>query len=176
MVKKFLLALGTLICVSIAPVQPVVGGVIDDLPPKEAIECIAKNIYYEARSESFAGQISVGMVVLNRVNDSRFPNTACGVVYQGKISEMQTPKKYRKHMCQFSWVCDGVADVPKNKVVWEKCLQTARTVYKMYRQGFDITGGATFYHAHYVKPSWSSSKTMKSTGKIDSHIFYKWES
>lgn len=175
MVKKFLLALGTLLCFTIAPVQQSAGGIIDDLPPQEAIECIAKNIYYEARGESIAGQISVGMVVLNRVNDARFPSTICGVVYQGKSTEMNTPKQYRKHSCQFSWVCDGKVAKRKDPVIWQQSLHVAKTVYRMYKQGYDITGGATHYHAYYVKPAWSSSKSMKTTGKIDSHIFYRWE-
>lgn len=178
MVKRislFILSVLTVAMFSIAPVTQSVSGVVDDLPKAEAIECIAKNIYYEARSESYAGQLSVGMVVLNRVNDSRFPDTVCGVVYQGKMSNHATPTKYRKGVCQFSWVCDGVADKPKNKAIWEQSLKTAKVVYRMYKQGFDITNGATHYHAVYVNPKWSTSGEMRRTGKVDSHVFYKWE-
>lgn len=175
MVNKLILALGLLLCLAISPVPQSTISAAEDTPPNDVIECIAKNIYYEARGESIAGQISVGMVVLNRANDSRFPSTACGVVYQGKSTEMDTPKQYRKHACQFSWVCDGKKAKSKDPVIWERSLQVAQTVYRMYKQGHDITGGATHYHAYYVKPAWSFSKSMKTTGKIDSHVFYKWE-
>lgn len=177
MVKKLIFAACTLFAFTLTPVQQASSGIIDDLPQADAIDCLAKNIYYEARSESFAGQISVGMVVLNRVNDSRFPGTVCDVVYQGKFGTNQnvTETRVRRGMCQFSWACDGLSDKPKNQKLWIKSLQTAEIVYRMYKSGFDITNGATHYHALYVEPTWSKSRTMKPTGKIDSHVFYKWE-
>ena len=174
-ISLFILSIITIAMFSMAPVSQSVSGIVDDLPPKEAIECIAKNIYYEARSESYAGQLSVGMVVLNRVNDSRFPSSICGVVYQGNMSNMETPKKYRRGECQFSWVCDGSSRKPKNRAIWEQSLSTAKVVYRMYKQGFDITNGATHYHASYVSPAWSRSKELIRVGKVDSHVFYKWE-
>ena len=40
--------------------------------------CLAKNMYYEARNQGLAGQLAVSLVVMNRVKDSRYPNTVCG--------------------------------------------------------------------------------------------------
>jgi spore germination cell wall hydrolase CwlJ-like protein len=40
-------------------------------------------------------------------------------------------------------------------------------------QIFDITDGATHYHADYVRPSWAKTKTK--TIEIEDHIFYRWE-
>ena len=48
-----------------------------------AIDCLAKNIYFEAKSESFVGQSAVALVVLNRVKDKRYPDSVCAVVYEG---------------------------------------------------------------------------------------------
>ena len=46
------------------------------------IDCLTKNIYYEAGAEPIAGQIAVAQVTINRTGDKRFPNTICGVVHQ----------------------------------------------------------------------------------------------
>ena len=62
----------------------------------EALMCMALNIYHEAKNQSMLGQIAVGQVVMNRVEDRRFPNTVCEVVKQRK-----------RGVCQFSWFCDG---------------------------------------------------------------------
>ena len=67
-------------------------------------ECLARNIYFEARNEPFAGQFAVAMVTLNRVHDEQFPNSICEVVYQGLHWPSGHPKRDR---CQFSWYCDG---------------------------------------------------------------------
>ena len=67
-------------------------------------ECLAKNIYFEARNEPFVGQFAVALVTLNRVHDSAFPNTICDVVYEGIHTARGFPKRDR---CQFSWDCDG---------------------------------------------------------------------
>ena len=67
-------------------------------------ECLAKNMYYEARNQGTAGWLAVTAVVLNRVNDRRFPNTVCEVITQGptraswKDSRVRIPIKNR---CQF---------------------------------------------------------------------------
>ena len=62
------------------------------------INCLAEAIYYEARGESFTGQAAVAEVIMNRVNHRVYPDTICGVVYEG--SERVTG-------CQFSFTCDG---------------------------------------------------------------------
>ena len=82
-------------------------------------ECLAKNIYFEARNEPFVGQFAVALVTLNRVHDSAFPNTICEVVYEGIHTASGFPKKHR---CQFSWYCDGTVSytnltLPTNREV-----------------------------------------------------------
>ena len=161
-----------------------------DVTPHDATQyldkqatCLAKNMYYEARSQGLAGQLAVSLVVLNRVRDDRYPNTICEVVHQGPVRESwktkgkNVPESQRtyypiKHRCQFSWYCDGKSDVPKNEKAWRKAQDVAFLVlYDKIK--LDVTEGATHYHATYVRPSWA--KTKKRTTRIEKHIFYRWE-
>ena len=121
------------------------------------------------------GQIATAQVVMNRVEDRRFPNTVCEVVKQGPTrTSWKDPSKRIpvKHRCQFSWYCDGKSDVPKNEKAWRKAQDVAFLVlYDKIKM--DVTEGATHYHATYVKPAWA--KTKKRTTQIEKHIFYRWE-
>ena len=135
-----------------------------------AFLCLALNTYHEAKNQSMVGQIAVAEVVMNRVADSRYPNTICEVVKQGpKYKGSDVPVRHR---CQFSWYCDGKSDIPKNEKAWKKAQDYAYLV--LYnRITIDVTEVATHYHATYVKPSWAKTKTR--TTRIESHIFYRWE-
>ena len=140
-----------------------------------AFICLALNTYHEAKNQSMIGQIATAQVVMNRVEDKRFPNTVCEVVKQGptRPSWEDPNKEYPiKHRCQFSWYCDGKSDVPKNEKAWRKAQDVAFLVlYDKIK--VDVTEGATHYHATYVKPAWA--KTKKRTTQIEKHIFYRWE-
>jgi len=136
-----------------------------------ALMCMAFNIYHEANNQSMLGQIAVGQVVMNRVEDSRFPDTVCEVVKQA-VTYKGTDKPVL-HKCQFSWYCDGKKDEPNyDSKSWSNALKYAVVVL-----GGDITldftDGATHYHATYVRPAWAKTKTR--TTRIDRHIFYRWE-
>ena len=136
-----------------------------------ALMCMAFNIYHEANNQSMLGQIAVGQVVMNRVEDSRFPDTVCEVVKQA-VTYKGTDKPVL-HKCQFSWYCDCKKDEPNyDSKSWSKALKYAVVVL-----GGDITldftDGATHYHATYVRPAWAKTKTR--TTRIDRHIFYRWE-
>ena len=140
-----------------------------------AFICLALNTYHEAKNQSTVGQIATAQVVMNRVEDSRFPNTVCEVVKQGptRPSWEDPNKEYPiRHRCQFSWYCDGKSDVPKNEKAWRKAQDVAFLVLYDKIQ-LDVTEGATHYHATYVKPAWA--KTKKRTTRIEKHIFYRWE-
>ena len=136
-----------------------------------ALMCMAFNIYHEANNQSMLGQIAVGQVVMNRVEDSRFPNTVCEVVKQA-VTYKGTNKPVI-HKCQFSWYCDGKKDEPNyNSKSWSKALNYAVIVLGGDIT-LDVTNGATHYHATYVRPAWAKTKTR--TTRIDRHIFYRWE-
>ena len=123
--------------------------------------CLAKAIYFEARSESEEGQLAVAKVVLNRVRDPRFPNTICGVVYQGAE---------RRNACQFSFACDGKPDYPTEKRHWAKARRLAAKVLRGQVR-LPRLEGVAFYHADYVRPAWASM--MRPVVKIGRHIFYR---
>ena len=135
-------------------------------------ECLAKNIYFEARNEPFAGQFAVAMVTLNRVYDKQFPNSICEVVYQGLHYASGHPKRDR---CQFSWYCDGKVDDVKNKRAYMESETIADLAMEQYKtlksKGLDITEGARYYHTYEVSPKWS--KTFPVVGRIGDHIFYR---
>ncbi len=125
--------------------------------------CLAQNIYFEARSEPTAGRRAVAHVVMNRVAHPRFPSTVCEVVRQGGES--------RRYKCQFSWWCDGLSDDVKNAKAWKDAERLASFVYWGLSQ--DMTGGALFYHADYVKPQWRNAFNKGPT--IGRHIFYSYK-
>ena len=146
-------------------------------------QCLALNMYHEARNQGSAGLLAVSSVVLNRVKDKRFPNTICEVIEQGPTRESwktrQTPDPTDavfypiKNRCQFSWYCDGKSDVPKDVKTYERLLTIASSIVYNKFDFVDITDGALFYHADYVTPSWA--KTKIKTVEIQDHIFYRWE-
>ena len=122
--------------------------------------CLATAIYFEARGEPVQGQIAVGQVILNRVRSPNFPETICGVVYQGQMSPG----------CQFSFTCDGKTDTPKNNSHWALAQKLSRQITSGQVWLPEI-GYSTFYHADYVSPQWKSA--MNRIDTIGRHIFYK---
>ena len=122
--------------------------------------CLAIAIYFEARGEPQRGQVAVGQVILNRVRSPLFPETICGVVYQGQMSPG----------CQFSFTCDGRTDVPRNDAQWAQAQDIARRITKG-ELWLPEVGYSTYYHANYVRPNWASSMSRIDT--IGRHIFYK---
>lgn len=123
-------------------------------------DCLATAIYYEARSESVIGQIAVAEVIMNRVDDYRYPNSVCGVVFQG--SERVTG-------CQFSFTCDGAMNRPPKGRHWERAQTVATHVLMDLNK--PLTGTATHYHTDYVDPIWN--KHLVHTKTIGTHIFYR---
>ena len=107
---------------------------------------------------------------MNRVADRDYPDTICGVVYQAKwkTNWKGNPMPVR-NMCQFSWFCDGKADVPEDSHTWMVSLQVAQSL--AFGEWADITEGATHYHNDQVYPYWADS--LNETVVINNHIFYK---
>lgn len=144
-------------------------------PPLEDIHCLSLNMYYEARSETDLGRVGVSEVVLNRVEDKRFPNSICGVVKQARLSKWHkevlkkdVPIKYK---CHFSWYCDGKSDIPKNYKKWAESI--VLSTYILLRPKTNITLGSTHYYAEYIpEPYWITDVEYKVS--IDTHLYFKW--
>lgn len=124
-----------------------------------ALQCLTAAIYYEARSEPDAGQRAVAQVVLNRVAHPSYPNTVCGVVYQG--SERRTG-------CQFSFTCDGSLARGPNPMFWTRSENVARAALSGFV--YSPVGLATHYHTIAIHPYWAPS--LNHIGTIGAHRFY----
>ncbi|MXP25901.1 cell wall hydrolase [Altererythrobacter indicus] len=126
-----------------------------------AQQCLAMAIYYEAASESDAGQRAVAQVVLNRVAHPAYPNSVCGVVFQG--SERETG-------CQFSFTCDGSMARKPARLWWDRAEKIAAQALagSVYRP----IGLATHYHTLQVHPYWAAS--LDPAAAIGMHQFYRW--
>ena len=149
-----------------------------------AVVCLALNVYHEAKNQDIDGMYAVADVVMNRVEDHRYPNTVCGVVKQGPTRESwktrgkdvaESERKYFpvKNRCQFSWYCDGKSDDPKEPTTYNSLYVMALDLVYGDIIVVDITEGATHYHANYVFPAWRKTKTK--TLIVGDHIFYRWE-
>ena len=130
-----------------------------------------------------AGKIAVGLGVVNRMNDSRYPSTICTVVKEGPIYESWKTRKDDtlaeddriyypvKNRCQFSWYCDGKsADIYPTEN-WYKSQIVALQLLDGKFSG--MLEGATHYHANCVHPKWRHDLTF--IGQIGDHLFYRWE-
>jgi len=146
-----------------------------ELPSTNAATCLANNIYFEAKGQSKAGQIAVGLVVMNRMKDSRYPDTVCEVVYQAQYSQWWKDNHNKdvpvRHRCQFSWFCDGKSDKIHDIKSYARIYQLSTRILSGRYDG--MLEGATHYHADYVNPSWNKEKTL--IGQIGDHIFYRWD-
>lgn len=146
--------------------------VVENTFTPEDMECLQKNIFFEARNQSIDGQVAVAWVTLNRMENSGFPNNICAVVHQG---QRDANGNMIRNKCQFSWYCDGLSDnIPNNAIArraWEDAGIVAQVVVLDWARGnASPVENATYYHANYVRPRWSRRFTEVAT--IDDHIFY----
>ena len=127
------------------------------------LQCLAENIYFEARGEPLAGQYAVAEVTLNRTRAAHFPHTVCQVVHETRWDPSR-----RRHVADFSWVERG-ASSPDDGPAWRQALAVASAAYDD-RQA-PLVPGALFYHATNVRPGWARSRTPVAT--IGNHVFYR---
>lgn len=126
----------------------------------EQWRCLAEALYFEARGESVRGMFAVGEVIMNRVDSGAFPNTLCGVINQGTG---------RQYACQFTYTCDGNAEVIHEPAAWARVGKVARLL--MDGAPRQLTEGATHYHTRAVNPRWA--RVFPRTTTIGSHHFYR---
>ena len=155
------------------------------------LQCLARNIFFEAANEPEEGKVAVGLVTLNRVQDGRFASSVCGVVDQRvtqMISKTQVIEKKtmfrvereqqtvwsKLTICQFSWRCVFVKNPKSQDERWVESQQIAHdllasnTTYADYRDKYD---GALYFHSTAVRPTWARQK--QAIGRIGGHWFYQ---
>ncbi|MFC7536970.1 cell wall hydrolase [Sphingomonas sp. GCM10030256] len=128
---------------------------------KQAAECLAEGVYYEAATEPLEGQQAVAQVILNRVRHPAYPSSVCGVVYQG--SERETG-------CQFTFTCDGSLARRAINPYWSRAYKVAAAALRGFV--YAPVGNATHYHTNWVVPYWASTLTKNAV--VGTHIFYRW--
>jgi len=132
-----------------------VGMVDTSAPMSEEMRCLAGAVYFEARGEPLTGQLAVAQVIINRTEDGRFPRSYCGVVAQpGQFSFMRGSR---------------MPAVREGSAAWERAVAVAHIADKGLWES--EAEGAVFFHARYVKPGWTRTKTR--LAQIDTHIFYR---
>jgi len=132
---------------------------VGEEPLKDAITCLSRTIYWEAKNEGVAGMEAIANVVMNRLGHKGFPNKICEVVRQGR----------EQGACQFSWWCDGRSDDAEEDKPYAIAKEISRKA--LNRQLPDRTGGAMYFHQRKVTPGWSAEYIK--TVEIGEHIFYK---
>ena len=124
------------------------------------LQCLAKNIYFEAAREPFEGKVAVAQVTINRSNSGKFPEDICDVVFQkSKFTD--------KVVCQFTWYCERGPKILNKDAHYEESLEVAK---KVLLENFRLPSltHAMYYHADYVNPNWKLPRITK----IGRHIFY----
>ena len=128
-------------------------------PLDDAITCLARTIYWEARGEAIVDMEAIANVVMNRLGHAGFPKTICNVVRQGR----------EQGSCQFSWWCDGRSDQAKEDESYATAKEVARRALNL--QLADRTRGALYFHHRNVIPGWSTEYVK--TVEIGEFVFYK---
>ena len=127
------------------------------------LRCLTQNIYWEAASEPFEGKVAVAQVTMNRVQSGKFADNVCGVVKQKNSINGSI-------VCQFSWVCESVKSIVRNKYQWEESLVVAKkALTQAFAHDLLYEQDAMYFHATYVQPGWKRVKVKQ----IGNHIFYK---
>ncbi len=128
-------------------------------PLKDAITCLSRTIFWEAKGGELADMEAVANVVLNRLGHEGFPGTVCEVVKQGS----------QKHACQFSWWCDRRSEHADEDAPYAVATEVARKA--LNHQLADRTHGAMYFHSKHVKPEWA--REYIKTAETRKFLFYK---
>ena len=113
------------------------------------LECIAKVVIHEAGNQSYRGQLAVAQVIRNRINDARFPKTACAVVKQrGQFFNVDAYNPARA------------------SPAWDEAVAIAEKT--LSGQGDEVVSGALFFHS-----AGASFPGRKRVAQIEDHTFYK---
>ena len=127
------------------------------------LDCLARNVYYEARGEPAAGQYAVAEVTMNRAASSRYPDSVCAVVHEKRWDAIRG-----RYVGAFAWTELGALPAPDGEA-WDEAQKVAADVF--YHRAPPRVDGALFYHATWLKPSWALER--KPIARIGRHVFYR---
>ena len=125
------------------------------------LNCVAQNVYFEARGAPMQDKIYVANVTMNRVSDKRWPSTPCEVVHQKS---------------QFSWTHENhnfTETVNRNSIemkAWQQSVEVAGLV--MTGLIDDFTSNAVWYHRIDVNPWWAKKYNQVASMRSNIHLFY----
>ena len=188
---EFVLQSARAVMASLAMSYEVETGVSVD---NEELKCMAENIYFEGRAEPMMGKIAIGHVVMNRIEDERFPDTICGVVKQGPVRESWKTRQHKdlakkdriyypiNKRCQFRWGCDGQKDIvwatymngeviESNMTAWRDSIHVALFIMNGDYTNDPTAGAVFYYNPHIANPSWG--RIYEETAMIGNHRFMK---
>lgn len=130
---------------------------------RDELQCLAENIYFEARGEPLNGQYAVAEVTLNRTRAPHFPHTICAVVHEAHWDPGR-----RRAVADFSWT--ELGDLyPGDGLAWKRAKDVANAEYDDLHD--PVVPGALFYHSTSVRPAWARNR--KTVATIGNHIFYR---
>jgi len=126
------------------------------------LECLARNVYFEAGKEPFEGKVAVAQVTINRSESGKFPTDICAVVYQKTVFAERV-------VCQFTWYCENSG--PNRSIYKEMYNESYEVAKRVLLEGYRLPSlrEAIYYHATYVTPNWGKPRIVQ----IGNHIFYK---
>lgn len=130
---------------------------------RQALACLARNVYFEARGEPPEGQYAVAEVTMNRVASGRYPDTVCGVVHEQRWDPIR-----KRFVGAFAWTEFYALPEPAGEA-WEFAQKVAAEAY--FRRVPPQLRGATLFHATYIRPSWAKERTR--VARIGGHVFYR---
>ncbi|MGH8689149.1 MAG: cell wall hydrolase [Burkholderiales bacterium] len=130
---------------------------------RQNLDCLARNVYYEARGEPADGQYAVAEVTMNRAASSRYPDSVCAVVHKQRWDAIRG-----RYVGAFAWTELGALPAPEGEA-WGQAQKVAADVF--YRRVPPLVDGALYYHATWLKPSWAAER--KVVARIGRHVFYR---
>ena len=130
---------------------------------RQDLQCLARNVYYEARGEPADGQYAVAEVTMNRAASSRYPDSVCGVVHEKRWDAIRG-----RYVGAFAWTELGALPPPEGEA-WDEAQRIAADVF--YGRAAPRVQGALYYHATWLKPSWAPER--KRIARIGRHVFYR---
>lgn len=136
---------------------------MDETVLNRQLDCLARNVFYEANGEDMEGKLAVAQVTLNRTLSKKYPGNICSVVAQSATVN-------ERKVCQFHWYCDPRKSKTRKIDPDSESYEAARMVLLEGHRIAELAG-VFFFHTKdtYVNPKWPHYVKAR----IGKHVFYK---